>query len=143
MAAMMTLSPAMLARPTAGASRSRTTARAAAPQKKSITDKSVKMPTVTSVVKAVKGAGAVLGGVAAAGLVQALVPESAMAISITDPVGLCKLNAELERAWFPTLEPEMCFPAFQDLLSNATCAGYNPVFGDIQVGLCTLNQVDP
>lgn len=36
--------------------------------------------------KATKAAGAVLGGVAAAGLAQALAPEPAAAISITDPV---------------------------------------------------------
>ena len=85
---MTTLSSAMLARaasrPTATA-RSRTTVRAAASNgKKSIRRDAQQMPT--AVVKATQGAGAVLSGVVAAGLAQALAPEPAMAISINDPV---------------------------------------------------------
>ena len=85
---MTTLSTATLARSASARatarSSSRATVRAAATSNnnKSVAandNKKQQMPTL-------KQAGTVLGGVAAAGLAQALAPSPAMAISITDPV---------------------------------------------------------
>lgn len=82
----MMCSPAVLARAASRPApvRSRTAARAVASTGKSASQKPRSSPS--QAVKVAKGAGAVLGGVAALGLAQALVPEPAAAVSLRDPV---------------------------------------------------------